>query len=196
MGRRGHSVMASNEEGCAYPTPVWAQPTGLCQPHHVDREVGLFAGYFVSAANYSAGVSRTTARQSRGGVNVAKWFALALLCLTAISVRETTLISRTAVPFRSTDIAARERRSGSLAAQMNATVSRMSRMRQRPSMNVSTSSFVIGFHQSRSRTVTLPFSVPNFGFSESAVVVRTISTTGVPCRQIVTRSPSSTALIN
>ena len=37
-----------------------------------------------------------------------------LVCLTAISVNETTLISRTAVPFRSADIAARERRSGAL----------------------------------------------------------------------------------
>jgi hypothetical protein len=35
-----------------------------------------------------------------------------LVCLTAISVKETTLISRTAVPFRRADIAARERRSG------------------------------------------------------------------------------------
>src|ERR1700676_4627051 len=44
--------------------------------------------------------------------------------------------------------------------------------------------------------VTLPFSVPNFGFSGCPFVVRTMSTTGVPCRQIVTGSPSSTALIN
>ena len=48
---------------------------------------------------------------------------------TAISVRETTLISRTAFDFRGADIAARQRRSGVLTAQMNVTVSRMSRMR-------------------------------------------------------------------
>jgi len=79
---------------------------------------------------------------------------------------------------------------------MNVTVSRISRMRQRPLMKVPTSSLVIGFHQSGSRAVTLPFSVPNFGFSGSAFAVRTMSTTGVPCRQIVTDSPPSTALIN
>jgi hypothetical protein len=41
---------------------------------------------------------------------------LPLVCFTAISVREATLISRTAVPFRSADIATRERRSGALTA--------------------------------------------------------------------------------
>jgi hypothetical protein len=64
--------------------------------------------------------------------------------------QETTLISRTALDFRTADMAARERRSGVLTAQMKVTVSRMSRMRQRPSRRASTSSSVIGFHQSES----------------------------------------------
>jgi hypothetical protein len=48
-------------------------------------------------------------------------------CLAAISVSETTLISRTALGFLNADVAARDRRSGELTAQMNVTVSRMIR---------------------------------------------------------------------
>jgi len=44
--------------------------------------------------------------------------------------------------------------------------------------------------------MTLPLRVPNLGLSWLALVVRTMSTTGVPRRQMVTGSPSSTALIS
>ena len=52
------------------------------------------------------------------------------------------------------------------------------------------------FAQFRSWITTLFLRVPNFGLSPAALAVRTISTTGLPRRQMVTDSPLSTALIN
>ena len=46
------------------------------------------------------------------------------ICLTAISVSDTTLIWRTTFVLLNADVAARDRRSGELTAQMNVTVSR------------------------------------------------------------------------
>src|SRR5580658_1650791 len=63
-------------------------------------------------------------------------------------------------------------------------------------MKPCTSSGVMGFHQSLSRIWTLPLRVPSFLPVRTGFFVRTISTTGTPRRQMVTDSPSSTALIS
>src|SRR5690348_6616180 len=67
---------------------------------------------------------------------------------------------------------------------------------ERPSSKASTSSSSIGSHHLGSWITSLFFRVPNFGVSRIDFAVRTMSTTGLPRRQIVTGSPLSAALIS
>jgi len=63
-------------------------------------------------------------------------------------------------------------------------------------MKSSASLSSIGFHQSGSTSMTCPLRVPNLGFLPGVAFVRTRSATGLPLRQMVTRSPFSTLRIN
>src|SRR5260221_4753527 len=54
----------------------------------------------------------------------------------------------------------------------------------------------MGFHQFGSMILICPRRVPKVRFLRRGFFVRTMSTTGTPLRQIVTDSPSSTALIS
>ena len=117
-------------------------------------------------------------------------------CLMAISESEMELSSSLASLCWRERIALVEMRPGEAVAQMKAAVSSRRRTQMRPSINCSSSASLIGFHQSGSCTLTRPANVPNAGFSEGAAVVGTRSTTGVPRRQMVTRSPLSAALMS